>query len=166
MTDLNNTLNYILPDNVKVSVTIDDVRLKSNLIINQTLIFTEKSLFYTTLGFTRSHSYALDDTDGFYQLIAGSSKNDKPINIKGSDKVNLKCDCIQGSIVNGTRGPILHTFALSSPAGQKVYKEPTIKYFKKINKSVLFHIRFHLEDDGHKRVDFHNETITFTCQLT
>ena len=27
--DLNNTLNYILPDNVKVSVTIDDTRLKS-----------------------------------------------------------------------------------------------------------------------------------------
>ena len=28
--DLNNTLKYNLPDNVKVSVTIDDVRLKSN----------------------------------------------------------------------------------------------------------------------------------------
>ena len=26
--DLNNTLKYILPDNVKVSVTIDDIRLK------------------------------------------------------------------------------------------------------------------------------------------
>ena len=54
--DLNNTLNYILPDNVKVSITIDDVRLKSNLKINQTLIFTEKSFFYTILGFTRTHS--------------------------------------------------------------------------------------------------------------
>ena len=40
---LNNTLKYILPDNVKVSVTIDDVRLKSKLKINQTLIFTKKS---------------------------------------------------------------------------------------------------------------------------
>ena len=28
--DLNNTLKHILPDNVKVSVTIDDIRLKSN----------------------------------------------------------------------------------------------------------------------------------------
>ena len=26
MIDLNNTLKYILPDNVKISVTIDDVR--------------------------------------------------------------------------------------------------------------------------------------------
>ena len=29
--DFNNTLKYILPDNVKISVTIDDIRLKSNL---------------------------------------------------------------------------------------------------------------------------------------
>ena len=51
--DLNNTLKHILPDNVKVNVTIDDIRLKSNLKINQTLIFTEKSVFYTILGFTQ-----------------------------------------------------------------------------------------------------------------
>ena len=29
--DLNNTLKYILPDKVKVDVTIDDIRLKANL---------------------------------------------------------------------------------------------------------------------------------------
>ena len=69
--DLNNTLKYTLPDNVKLNVTIDDIRLKSNLKTNQTLIFTEKSFFYTILGFTRSRSYPLDDIDGFYQLIAG-----------------------------------------------------------------------------------------------
>ena len=33
--DLNNTLKYILPDNVKLSVTTDDVRLETNLKINQ-----------------------------------------------------------------------------------------------------------------------------------
>ena len=50
---LNNTLKNILPDNVKVSVKIDDFRLNSNLKFNQTLIFTKKSFFYTTSGFTR-----------------------------------------------------------------------------------------------------------------
>ena len=43
--DLNNTLKFILPNNVKVSVTIDDVSLKSNLKTNQILIFTNKKLF-------------------------------------------------------------------------------------------------------------------------
>ena len=163
--DLNNTLKYILPDNVKVNITIDDIRLKSNLKIIQTLIFTERSFFYTFLGFTQSRSYPLNDIDGFYQLIAGSYKSDRPINITGIDKIHLKCDCIQGSIVNGIREPILYSFALSSPPGRKIYKEPRIKLFKKVNKSVLSHITFYFEDDGYKSVDFHNETTSFTCQL-
>ena len=71
---LNNTLKYFLPDNVKVSDSIDDVRLKSSLKNNQTLIFTEKCFKNTFLGFTRSRSYPLDDIHGFYQLIAGSYK--------------------------------------------------------------------------------------------
>ena len=160
--DLNNTLKYILPNNLEVTITIDDIRLKSNLKINQTLIFTAKSFFYTILGFTQSRSYPLDDIAGFYQLIAGSYKSDKPINITGIDKVHLKCDCIQGSIVNGIREPILYSFALSSPPGHKIYKEPKVKLFKRINKSVLSHITFYLEDDDHKPVDFNNETISFT----
>ena len=163
--DLNNTLKHILPDNVKISITIDDIRLKSNLKINQTLLFTEKSFFYTILGFTQSRSYPLDDIDGFYQLIAGSYKSIKPINITGTDKIHLKCDCIQGSIVNGIREPILYSFALSSPPGHKIYKEPRVKLFKKVNKSVLSHINFYFEDDDHKPVDFNGETISFTCQL-
>ena len=129
------------------------------------MIFTEKSFFYTILGFTQSRSYPLDDIDGFYQLIAGSYKSDKPINITGIDKIHLKADCISGSIVNGIREPILFSFALSSSPGHKMYKEPRVQIFKKINECVLSHITFYFEDDDYKPVDFHNETISFTCQL-
>ena len=129
--DLNNTLKYILPDNVKVNITIDDIKLISNLKTNQTLIFTEKSFFCRILGFTQSRSYPLDDIDEFYQLIAGSYKSDKPINITGIDKIHLKANCIEGSIVNGIREPFLYSFALSSPPGHKIYKEPRVKLFKK-----------------------------------
>ena len=41
----NKTLKYIFTDNVKICVTIDNNKLKSNLKINQTLIFTERSFF-------------------------------------------------------------------------------------------------------------------------
>ena len=163
--DLNNTLKHILPDNVKINITIDDITLKSNLKINQTLIFTKKSFFYTILGFIQSRSYPLDDIDGFYQLIAGSYKSDRPTNITGIDKIHLNSDCIQGSIVNGVREPILYSFAMSSPPGHKIYKEPRIKLFKKVNKSVLSHITFYFEDDDHKPVNFNGETKSFTCQL-
>ena len=95
----------------------------------QTVIFTNKSFFYTLSGFTQSHSYHLDDIDGFYELIAGPYKSDKPINITGFDKVHLECDCIDGSIIIGIRQPILYSFALSSPPGHKLFKEPKVTLF-------------------------------------
>ena len=79
---INKSIKNILPDNVKKDVTIDEQILKSNIKNDQTLIFTDKSFFYTILGFTRSHSYPLDEIDGFYQLIAGSYESEKPINIQ------------------------------------------------------------------------------------
>ena len=97
-------------------------------------------------------------------MIPGSYKSEKPINITGIDKVDLKADCIQESIVNGIREPILYSFALDQPPGHKIYKEPKVKLFK-INKSVLSHITFYLEDDDYRAVDFNGETISFTCQL-
>ena len=163
--DLNKTSKKILPNNVKINVSIDERKYQTDLKIIQTLIFTNKSFFYTILGFTQSHSYPLDDIDGFHQLIAGSYKSDKPINITGIDKVHLKCDCIDGSIMNGTREPILYSFALDQPPGHKIYKEPKLKLFKKINKSVLSHTTFYFEDDDYKPVDFNNEIVLFTCQL-
>ena len=162
---INTTLTHVLPDNVKVIVTIDDIRLKSNLKNNQTLLFTEKSFFYTILGFTQCHQAPLNDIVGHYQLIAGSYNSNKPMNLTRIDKVHLKCDCIQGSIVNGIRESVLLSFDLSSPPGHKINNEPRVKLFKKVNKSVLSDMTFYIEDDDHKAVDFNGETISFTCQL-
>ena len=55
ISDINKTLEHSLPNSVKVNITIDDISLKSNFKITQTLIFTEKSFFNTILGFTLSH---------------------------------------------------------------------------------------------------------------
>ena len=129
--DLNNTLKYILPNTVKVNIIIDDIRLKSNLEDNQTLKFTNKSFFYTILGFTQSHQGPLNVIEGFYQISPWSYKSDKPINITGIDKIHIKCDCINGSIVNGVREPILYSFALSSPPGYKNTKNQESNFLKK-----------------------------------
>ena len=98
---------------MKIIATIDEKKYISNIKINQTLIFANKSFFYTILGFTQSHFYPLDDIYEFYQLITGSYRSDKPNKITKNDKVHLKSDCIVGSIVNGTREQILYSFALS-----------------------------------------------------
>ena len=149
-----------------MNITIDDIRPKSSVTTNKTIMFTKNSFFFNTiLSFTKSHSGVLGDIPGFDQLILGSYKSNRPINITRIDNIHHKCDCIHRSIVNGVRETILYSFAFRSPPGHKIYKEPRIKLFKRIIKSVLSHITFYLEDDDHKSVDFNGETINFTCQL-
>ena len=69
---INNTLKSILPNNLTISVTIDEKLYKLNLKINQTLMLFNKSFFYAILGFTQSKFYPFDVIDDFYQLIPGS----------------------------------------------------------------------------------------------
>ena len=59
-------------------------------------------------------------------MIPGSCKSDKPKNIGGVEKVNPKCDCVNGSIVNGVREPIRYSFALDKPPPHIITKEPRI----------------------------------------
>ena len=61
ITNINKTLKYILLDNVKVKITSDDIRLKTILNNNQTLLFTKKSFFCTILAFTEYFSGVLGD---------------------------------------------------------------------------------------------------------
>ena len=66
--DLNKWLENNLPNNVKVTIAIDDITLKSNLKNNQTLIFKKKSFFYTILGFTQSYWGVICDFEELIQF--------------------------------------------------------------------------------------------------
>ena len=76
----------------------------------------------------------------------------------------MKCDVIDGSVVNGSRQPILYSFVLDKPAGYKVFSQPETVHYK-INKSVLNTITFYLENDNNEEVNFYGETLTFTLQM-
>ena len=71
----------------------------------------------------QSHLGPLGDIEGLIQLIPGSYKSDKPINITEKDKTHLKCDCNNGGVVNGAREPILYSFLLDKPPGHKIFKK-------------------------------------------
>ena len=61
----------------------------------------------------------------------------------------MKCDVLDGSVVNGIRETILFSFVLNKPGGYKVFYEPETIHYKNLYKSVLNTITFHLEDDNH-----------------
>ena len=141
-----------------IVIEYDDIKMKTKLVVRYGIIairFDEKSFFSTILGFTPGWDYK-----HYNQYLS-----QKIVNLSSTNKIHLKCDCIDGSVVNGIREPILFSFVLDKPSGYKVFCEPETIHYKKINKSVLNTIMFYLEDDNNKVVDFNGETMTFTLQM-
>ena len=148
---------YPGPSNV-IIIEYDDITGKTKLDVKAGIItvrFDEKSFFSTILGFTSGWDYK-----HYNKYIS-----QKIVNLGSTNKIHLKCDIIDGSIVDGFRQPILYSFVLDKKPGYKIFSEPETIHYKKINKSVLNTITFYLEDDSDKVVDFNNETLTFTLQM-
>ena len=161
LSDLNTTIQQKLQyyqdhreykiNGVNINIEADTISMKSVLTTSNPIYFNSK--LNELLGFT--------DTN----YIEGTHISEKPVMITTTDKVHLKCDCVDGSIVNGIREQILFSFNLSAPPGYKIIKEPNIILYKKINKTRLDSIQFFLEDNNHNPVDFNGETLTFTIQI-
>ena len=160
-------LKSLLPDDVTVIITIDDIRPKSNLTTDKTIRFTKKSFFYIILGFTQSPSGSIADIEGFVHLIPDIYKSEKPINNTSVDKIEYK---FQKLIVFTEALAIEYEklfcrvllYLLHQVIEIMVNQESN---FSKEYKFVLSHITFYLEDDDHRSVDFNGGTINFTRQL-
>ena len=144
-----------------LQIEYDDLNKKVKLILTRfgetfgTLRFDEKSFFHTLLGFEPYWDYK----PGVY------TSNKIILNLYTINKIHLKCDCIDGSIQDGVRQPILYSFVLDKPAGYKIFCDPETIHYKKINKSILNTVTFYLEDDNNEEVNFNGETLTFTLQM-
>ena len=149
--ELINSCSSRLDSDFKINIEADTISMKSVLTTSYSIYFNSELntlLRFTNKGYT-----------------AGTHISEKPVMITTTDKVHLKCDCVDGSIVNGIREQILFSFNLSAPPGYKIIKEPNIILYKKINKTRLDSIQFFLEDSNHNPVDFNGETLTFTIQI-
>ena len=125
-----------------IQIEYDDISMKTKIILKYiggrkmfvlgTLRFDERSFVHTLLGFSPYWDYK---PPGVYT-------SDKILNINTINKIQLKCDVIDVSVVDGVRQSILYSFVLDKPSGYKVFCEPETIHYKKINKSVLNTIIF------------------------
>ena len=84
-----------------------------------TLRFDENSFFHTLLGFEPYWDYKPNQ---FYHLdIPTVYIKGKIVDLNITNKIHLKCDVINGSVVDGVRQPILYSFVLD--------KNLVIKFF-------------------------------------
>ena len=79
-----------------------------------------KSVLTTSnpIHFNSELNKILGFTNKDYQ--AGTHTSEKPVMITTTDKVHLKCDFVDGSIVNGIQEQISFSFNLSAPPGYKL----------------------------------------------
>ena len=148
---------YPGPANV-IDIEYDNISKKTKLFARYGIMairFDEKSFLSTILGLTSGWDYK-----SYNQYLS-----QKILNLSNTNKINLKCDCIDGSIQDGVRQAILFSFVLDKPSGYKVFCQPETIHYKKMNKSVLNTITFYLEDDNNETVNFNGETLTFTLQM-
>ena len=156
-----------------IQLEYDDISMRTTIVLKfkneekfalGTMRFDKQSFFHTLLGFSPYWDYKPNNSS--HVLIPGVYPSDKIIlNLYTIDKIHLKCDCIDGSIQDGVRQPILYSFVLDKPSGYKIFCEPETIHYKKRNKSVLNTITFYLEDDNNNEVNFNQETLTFTLEM-
>ena len=173
--DISDAIHTFSGHSESIQIEYDDISMKTKNILKfkngekmkfglGTLRFDERSFFHTLLGYGTYWDYKPTNSD--HDAIPGVYTSDKLLlNLNTINKIDLKCDCIDGSIQDGVRQSILFSFVLDKPAGIKVFCEPETIHYKKINKSVLNTITFYLEDDNNEEVNFKGETLTFTLQM-
>ena len=141
-----------------IDIEFDDFTMKTNLLVRDGIIgkrFDEKS-FLSGMRCFQPHS----DYKHYNKY-----NSQRIVNLSVANKIHLKCNVIDGSVVSGLRQPILYSFVLDKQTGYKVFSDSATFLYKKIDKSVLNTINFYLENDNHEEVDFNAEPLTFSIQL-
>ena len=91
--------------------------------------------------------------------------SEKILHLITKNKHHFNCDVIDHSLEDCLGQPIRDRFVPDKPPGYKAFCQLGTVRFKKINKSVLNTIGFHLEDKINDEVNFNGGTLTFTLQL-
>ena len=107
----------ITDSEIEISLEADTISMKSVLTTSNPIRYDSE--MNKLLGFT-SKTYP-----------EGTHRLEKAIMISSVDKVHLRCDCVDGSIVKGVRAQILYSFNLSTPPGQKTIKKSHNFYTKR-----------------------------------
>ena len=97
LVDINASVEQIITDSdFKINIQADAISMKSVLTTSNPIHFNSE--LNKVLGFTLT------------DYPSGTHTSEKPVMITTTDKVHLKCDCVDGSIVNGIREQILFSF--------------------------------------------------------
>ena len=138
-----------------IQTEYDDNTMKTKLLGRSNNIrFDDKSLCSNMLGFTLHWDYERN-IEYINQTITILST---------LDKIQLKCDVVDGCVVIGLGQTLQYSFLLDKPSGYRVFCEPETAHLRKTNSSVLNTITCSLEDYDHKEFNFNRKALIFALQ--
>ena len=143
---------YPGPSNVNI-IEFDDISKKTKL-VGRNRIIVKKNRFLKSSSVT--------NFIGIINTIINTLA--RKLNLSATNKIHLKCDCFNGSNINGVQQLILFSFVLDKPTDYKLFCEPGTIRHKKVNKSILKTLTFYLKANESLEVNFNQEMLTFTLK--
>lgn len=95
----------------------------------------------------------------------GDHEGSSIVDILRVNSVNVNCDLITGSYVNGSQYPVLYSFFPNVPPGYKVVEVPTTPIYLPINTDYIQSIRLWLTDQNGGKIDLRGQKLTITLLI-
>jgi len=104
---------------------------------------------------------------GFPAVIydAGYHESPKIVDISPITSILVNVDIVNGSYLNGSRAPIIYTFAPAVGPGRKIIESPTIPMYLPVSQSELSSVRIWLTDQNQRPVNNRKETLTIRLSM-
>ena len=106
---------------------------------------------------------------GFHDILIAANtlaSSNATVKITTVDVINVECNIVSGSYINGQASHTLYSFCHSDvPAGYKISQRPTNLLFLPLNTTHLSNITLRLVDQEGKLVNFRNEQIVIQLIL-
>ena len=151
-----NKSEKLLPDQ-KIGVFVDVSTSKCIMKIKEgsVLKFDEKSFFHTILGFKK----------GEYK--SGEHKSDNIIQITNITSMNVECDIVDGSYINGEKTNILYSWpSFTVDIGYKFLEKPNPITYLPVIRKLIDSIHIRIIDNNGNLINFNGETISINLELT
>lgn len=140
--------------NVLITIESNNNTLKSEIKCSKDIDFTPSDSIGPLLGFKNRKLSR-------YQ----SHTSDNTVNILKVNTINIECNIITSSYVNGKPNHVIHTFFPIVPPGFKIVETPANIIYLPINTRSINNLSLKITDQNGKPINFREESITVTLHL-
>ena len=92
-------------------------------------------------------------------------ESDSIVEILRVNSINVNCDIIKYSTLNGTSAPIIHDFFPNVGPGQKIVNKPSVLIYLPLTMDVISHMTVWLTDQNLELLNLREESLTVTFHV-